>query len=48
MIWETSARNTRCPYSQRYAESPQSSIPRACQSWSSTLATYRFFWNEGN
>ena len=27
-------------------KSPQSSIPKACQSWSSTLATYRFFWNE--
>ncbi|UOG91260.1 MAG: hypothetical protein L3K52_13775 [Candidatus Thiothrix sulfatifontis] len=27
-------------------KAPQSSIPKACQSWSSTLATYRFFWNE--
>lgn len=27
-------------------KSPQSSIPKACQDWSSTLATYRFFWNE--
>ena len=27
-------------------KAPQSSLPKACQSWSSTLATYRFFWNE--
>lgn len=27
-------------------KSPQSSLPKACRNWSSTLATYRFFWNE--
>ena len=27
-------------------KAPQCSLPKACQSWSSTLAVYRFFWNE--
>lgn len=27
-------------------KSPQSSIPKACGSWSDTMATYRFFWND--
>jgi hypothetical protein len=27
-------------------KTPQASLPKACQGWSSTLATYRFFWNE--
>ncbi|MCK5904547.1 MAG: IS4 family transposase [Gammaproteobacteria bacterium] len=28
------------------AESPQSSIPEACQGWAETLATYRFYSND--